>query len=85
MGDIQILEAEIDRLGGVIAALSARADAAETDAGRLAEGLASCRDYLAALSRSGAVAGHEMEMPSYEVTEPLAAHEALNREPGEGN
>ena len=61
-----------------------RAEAWEQMAGRLAEGLASCRDYLAALSRSGAVAGYEMEMPSYEVTEPLAAHEALKREMGGG-
>ena len=60
------------------------AEAWKADAGRLAEGLASCRDYLAALSRSGAVAGYEMEMPSYEVTEPLAAHEDLKREMGEG-
>ena len=46
MGDIQLLSAEIDRLGRVIAALTLRAEAAEAEAkdwrelaGRLAEAL----------------------------------------------
>jgi len=42
-------------------------------------GLESCRSYLSDLASSGMVAGHEMQIPSYEVTDALAAHDAWKK------
>jgi len=65
---------------GAVARLTEALRLANEDGERLAAGLTSCRDYLAALARSGMVAGHEMQIPSYEVTDALAAHEAREKE-----
>ena len=62
------------------AALASLADLREVAEG-LRDGLESCRSYLGNLVLSGLVAGHEMQIPSYEVTEPLAAYDAWKKNP----
>ena len=69
------LTAEVERLTEALRLAKEALRKANEDGERLAAGLTSCRDYLAALARSGMVAGHEMQIPCYEVTDALAAHE----------
>ena len=57
---------------------AALADLREVAEG-LRVGLESCRSYLSDLASSGMVAGHEMQIPSYEVTDALAAHDAWKK------
>ena len=75
MGDIQILEAQIERMGGTIAALNARAEAWKTMAGRLAAKLNSISPTWAT----------PPDAWFHDAMALLTAHDKLKREMGEGN